>query len=139
MTEIWQDIEQLLGGGTLTIWIVVGSLVMLYVAWKAAKFAVRIFAAIIAIGLLLSIAPWSSEGLQIAETECISEIVNAQLTTWENIATKRITVDDVSPTIRCTVGLGVDGSATVRLRTFYDIPFQTIHIVDGNITRSVDL
>jgi hypothetical protein len=139
VTEIWNDIEQLLGGGTLTIWIIVGALVMLYVAWKAAKFAIRIFAAIIAIGLLLSTAPWSSEGLQIAETACISEIVNAQLTTWENIATKRITIDEVSPTINCNVSLGVDGSATVRLRTFYDIPFQTIEIVNGNITRSVDL
>lgn len=139
MTEIWQDIENLLGGGTLTIWTIVAALVVLYVAWKAAKFAVRIFAAIVAIALLLSTAPWSTEGIQSGEAPCIAEVVNAQLTTWENIATKRITVDEMNPTTDCLVGGRIDGSATVRLRTFFDIPFQTIEIVNGNITRSVDL
>jgi membrane protein implicated in regulation of membrane protease activity len=140
MTDVFREIQEFLGGGTLTIWIIVGALVFTYVAFKAAKFAVRIFAIIIALALLVSIAPWSDEGEDSDRATCLVEYVTSRLTTWEAIAAKRLTVEDVDATATCQLPQGISrGEASVKLRTFYDIPFQTIRVTPDGLDRSFEL
>lgn len=140
MTDVFRDIQQFLGGGTLTIWTIVLSGVFVAIAFKAAKFAARIFAIIVALALLVSIAPWSSEGEESDRATCLVQYVTARLTTWEAVAAKRLTVDDIDAPARCLLPGGITGGeASVRLRTFYDIPFQTIRVTEEGLDRSWEL
>lgn len=140
MLDVLREIQDFLGGGTLTVWIVVLALIFTYIAFKAAKFAMRIFAIVIALALLISIAPWSTEGESGQRADCLVDYVTARLTAWEAIAAKRLTVEDADPTASCQLPQGIsNGEASVKLRTFYDIPFQTIRVTPEGLDRSFEL
>ncbi|MDX1511722.1 MAG: hypothetical protein R3249_10260 [Nitriliruptorales bacterium] len=139
MLDILREIQAWLGGGTLTVWTIVGAGLFTYIAFKAAKFAMRIAAIIVALALLISIAPWSTEGEDSERADCIVDLVTTNLTTLESIATKRMTLDEADALTTCIWGQGVrGGAAQVRLRTFYDIPFQTITVTEDGISRSIE-
>lgn len=131
-------LEQLLGGGNLTVWIVVAGVVLLWLAFKAVSMVLRLAAVAVAGTLFVSTAPWAGSAVDAPAAACASEAVRTAATGWQRYVTKRVTVDEVSDDASCTDdgrALGA-GSAVVTLRTFFDLPFQTWDVDrDGAIAR----
>jgi hypothetical protein len=140
-TELIDRARDLLGGGTLTVWLVVGGLVALFLAYKAVKLVVRLVAFAVAAVLLLGTAPWSGEPVTGATADCAAAVVAEGAGGWQTQLTKRVTVEELSPDASCNdrgVGLA-RGSATVKLRTFWDVPFQTWEVTPDGAEARIDL
>lgn len=130
-----------LGGGTLTIWIVLAGLVALYLAYKAVKLVVKLVALSVAGVLFLGTAPWAGEPVTGATADCAAAVVERGATGWQTNLTKRITVEELDPAASCdSSGVGLaQGSALVRLRTWWDVPFQTWDVTPDGATARLEV
>lgn len=132
--DLLDPLKDLFGGGTLTPILIVGGLVALYVAYKLVKFVSRMIALGVAAVLFLGTAPFASAEVDGPAAACAMRAVEEALGSWQAVTTKRITVEEVSSDAACTTdeqGL-TTGTATVKLRTFYDVPTQTWSVTPGS-------
>lgn len=139
--ELLDRVREGLGGGNLTIYLVVGGLVAVYLAYRAAKFAVKLVALGTAAVLFLGTAPWAGEPITGAAAECAAAIVEREAAGWQQHLTKRITVAELSGDAACAdadVGLSA-GTATVKLRSFWDVPFQTWEVTPDGATPRTEM
>lgn len=132
-------LTNLTGGGNLTIYLAIGGLIALLIAWKAVKMAMRVGALAVAGALFLGAAPWSGAAIDTPEAvvDCVVAEVEEAASGWQVHLTKRLTVEELSPDAACSGDQGLShGSAVVRLRSFYDVPFETWDVSPvGAVTR----
>jgi hypothetical protein len=127
VAEMLQPVQEALGGGTLSLWLVVGGLVVLWLAVRAVKMVARLALGGIAVALMMGTVPWGGTAVEGAPADCAAAEVTAATTGWQATLTKRVTAEDVSPDATCrddASGLA-SGTAVVRSRSFYDLPFET--------------
>lgn len=125
--DLFQPINDLFGGGSLTPILVVGGLVALYLAFKLVKLVMKFVALAVAAVLFLGTAPLASNEVSGPAAACAQAGVEHALGTWQSLSTKQITVEALSDDAACAeggVGLAT-GTAELKLRTFYDLPTQT--------------
>lgn len=141
MDALLDPVKDALGGGTLTVWLIGGGVVLLWLATKMVKFAVKMTVFAIGGALLLSAAPWASEGIDTPAGDCARQAVEAAMNTVEDLVAKRVTVDDASADAACNAdGDGLRaGTAKARLRTVYDIPFQEFTVDAEGATPRLDI
>lgn len=127
MEAVLDPIRDALGGGQLSLWMIVAGVLAVWVAVKAVKFVVRLAMVALAAALFMGTVPWSGSAVQGAPADCAATAVADAAGGWPSSLTKRVTTEEVSDDATCRPdGSGLaSGSATVRLRTFYDVPFQT--------------
>ena len=139
--ELLDRAQEALGGGTLSVWLIAAGLLALFLAYKAVKFAMKLVALATAAVLFLGTAPWAGEPVTGATAECAGAAVEQAASGWQTNLTKRITVEALSPDAACAdsgVGLA-SGSAEAKLRSFWDVPFQTWDITPDTVEPRVDL
>lgn len=127
LSSLFEPLREFLGGGTLTVWLVVGAAVAMWLALKAARMAVRVVLGGLAMALFVGTGPWAGGSVQGAAADCAAAAVAAAAGGWQTTLTKRVTTETVSPDATCRedgTGLAA-GTAVVRLRSFYDVPLQT--------------
>lgn len=127
MDGLLETIGDAFGGGSLSPVLLIGSAIALFLAYKAVKMVVKIVALGVGAFLLASTAPWSGAApVEGAAADCAQEAVSQALSEWQLTITKRITVEQLSADAACAGEAGLaSGTATVKLRSFYDLPFQT--------------
>lgn len=127
MEAVLDPIRDALGGGQLSLWMIVAGVLAVWVAVKAVKFVVRLAMVALAAALFMGTVPWAGSAVQGAPADCAAAAVADAAGGWPSNLTKRVTTEEVSDDATCQPdGTGLaSGSATVRLRTFYDVPFQT--------------
>ena len=138
METLLPSIPDALGGGTLSVWLIVGGLVLVWLALKAVKFVVRLALGGLAVALVMGTVPWAGSAVEGAPADCAAAAVVDATTGWQSNLTKRVTAEEVSDDARCREdGTGLaSGSAVVRSRSFYDLPFQTWDVTaDGAVSR----
>lgn len=132
-------ITDLTGGGNLTIYLVIGGLIAMWVAFKAVKLVMKVVALSVAGALWLGTAPWNGAAIDTPPqvVDCVTAAVADAASGWQANVTKRITIEELSADAACAGDNGLaSGSAVVRLRTFYDIPFETWDVSPaGAVTR----
>lgn len=135
--EILDGLRDALGGGTLSLWMLGGGAVALWLAWKAVVTTVRLALLAGAAFLLLGVVPWSGSPVEGEVADCAAAAVSEANSGVQAFITKRVTVAELSPEAACAGGEGlVSGTATVRTRTFADIPFRTWTVTaDGAMPR----
>ncbi len=139
--EVLDRVQEALGGGNLTLWLVGAGLVALYLAYRAVKLAVKLVALATAAVLFLGTAPWAGEPVTGPTADCAAAIVARDASGWQTNLTKRITVESLSGDASCAddgVGLAT-GTGVVKLRSFWDVPFQTWDVTTSGATSQVDL
>ncbi|MBW3661737.1 MAG: hypothetical protein KY469_01455 [Actinobacteria bacterium] len=128
MESLLERVGDVFGGGSLTPILIVAGVIALFIAYKAVKLVMRLIALGIGAAFLLGTAPWSgAPPVEGAEAACAEAAVAEALSSWQLTITKRTTVSELSGDAACEgdrSGLA-SGTATVKLRTFFDIPFQT--------------
>lgn len=127
MDELLTRVSEMFGGGLLGPLMIIAGLLGLLLAWKAAKFVVRMAALAATAILLLGAVPWAGQDVAGPAATCATEAVQVELDAIRETITKRITVEEISPDATCTPttqGLAT-GTATVRLRTVFDLPYAT--------------
>lgn len=139
--EFFDGIRDLLGGGNLSLWLVVGGLIAVWLAIKAVKMVVRLALLAIGAALWLGTVPWAGAAIEGPAADCAVAAVAEASTGWETNITKRITVENVSADATCDAdGVGLaTGAAVVRLRSFYDVPFQTWDVTPDVVEARSDL
>lgn len=140
--EFLDPIRDALGGGTLSLWMIIGALVLVWLAVKAVKFAVKIalFAGAAAV-FLGGTVPWAGADLQSTAADCARAAVEREADGWQSVITKRITVETVSEDAACNGtadGLSA-GAAVVKLRSFFDLPFQTWDVTPEGADARLDV
>lgn len=127
VVDLTGRVQDALGGGTLSLWLIVGGIVALFLAYKAVKLVAKLVALATAAVLFLGTAPWSGEPVTGDTAACVEAAVEQAASGWQTHLTKRITVASLSPDASCTPsGTGLQtGTGEAQLRTFWDIPFQT--------------
>lgn len=142
MESLLPSLPDALGGGTLSLWLLVGGLVVVWLAVKAVKMVFRLVLGGLAVALVMGTVPWAGTAVPGAPAACAEAEVTAATTGWQSTLTKRVTTEDVSADARCRedgVGLAA-GRATVRSRSFYDVPFQTWQVTpEGAVADPLDL
>jgi hypothetical protein len=139
--EIFDGIGDLLGGGNLSLWLIIGGVIAVWLAIKAVKTIVRLALLAVGAALWLGVAPWAGAAIEGPASECAIAAVAEAATGWESNITKRITVENISADAACDedgVGLSV-GGAVVRLRSSYDLPFQTWDVTPAVVEPRTDL
>lgn len=128
MQSLLESIGDVFGGGSLTPILIVAGVIALFIAYKAVKLVMKLIALGIGAAFLLGTAPWSGAPPASGPAAACAEAAVAEaLSSWQLTITKRTTVNELSGDAACEgdgSGLAA-GSATVKLRTFFDIPFQT--------------
>lgn len=138
---VLEPIQDALGGGTLSLWLLVGGAVVLWLAVRAVKMVVRLALGGIAVALVMGTVPWGGTAVEGAAADCAAAAVTEATTGWEATLTKRVTTEEVSDDAACRddgVGLAA-GSAVVRSRSFYDLPFQTWDVTPDGPDARLDL
>lgn len=135
-------VTDLTGGGNLTVWLVVGGVVALWIAYKAVKLVMKLVSLAVGATLLLGTAPWA--GTQVAAPEdvvaCVVRAVEEAASGWQTNLTKRVTVEELSADAACSGDTGLaNGTAVARLRTFYDVPFETWDVDPSGATTRLRL
>lgn len=140
MDGILDALRDELGGGTLSLWMMIAGVVALWLAIKAVSALLRLVALTVAVVLFLGVAPWAGEDVDSDPAACARALVEEQAEGWRTVVAKRVTVDEVSPDAACDEdGIGLSaGSAVVKLRTFFDVPFQTWDVDDQGATVRFD-
>lgn len=135
-----EQVGDVFGGGSLSPVLLIGAAIALFLAYKAVKLVVKVVALGVGAFLLASTAPWSgAPPVENAAADCAQEAVSQALTGWQLTITKRITVEELSSDAACAGEDGLaSGTATVKLRSFYDLPFQT-WTVDSGGARSTSI
>ena len=121
-------VKDLFGGGLLTPIMIGLGLLVLYLAIKAVGGFLKIMMLLGAAGLFVGVAPWSGPSpIEGAAASCAAAQATDDLDGFNAIATKRVTVKQLSDDARCNRRKTrlAEGRARVQLRTFYDIPFRT--------------
>lgn len=138
---ILDGVSDLLGGGTMTMWVVLAGLVALFLAYKAVKLVVKLIALATAAVLFAGTAPWATEPVSGDVAACAAAVVESGATGWQTTLTKRITVEELAPDATCaSSGVGLEqGSALVRLRTWWDVPFQTWDVTPDGATARLEV
>jgi len=137
-----EPIQNLLGGGTGALWMIGGGIVLGWLALKAAKMAMRIVLFSVGGAMLLGSAPWAgAAAVEGPVADCSVAAVIAAMQPWQQTVAKRVTVERITADAAC---LGDDalgaGAAEVKLRTMFDIPFQTWDVTaEGAAPRDLDL
>lgn len=141
MDFLLDPIKGALGGGTMSLWLIAGGFVVLWLATKMVKMAMRVVVLGIGAAMLLSTAPWTSDGIDSLTGDCALAAVQDAMTPVESVVTKRITIDEVSADAACNVeGDGLRaGTARARLRTLYDIPFQEYGVSPAGAVARMNL
>ncbi len=141
MQALLDPVQDALGGGTLSLWLIIGGVVVVWLAVKAVKMVVRLALGGIAIALLMGTVPWAGTPVEGAPADCAAAEVTATASGWQATLTKRVTTEEVSDDAACRkngVGLRA-GSAVVRSRSFYDLPFQTWDVTPDGAEPRLDL
>lgn len=141
MDAILEPIREALGGGQLTMWLILGGIVAGWLALKAVKAVIKLALGVVAATLVLGTAPWAGSAVPGAPADCAAAAVSAAASGWQTNLTKRVTTEELSTDATCAndgVGLSA-GSAVVRLRTFYDLPFQTWDVTPDGPEARFDL
>ncbi len=141
MDALLGPLKDLLGGGTATLWLVGGGLVAMWLAMKIVKMVTKIIVFGVGLALVLSAAPWASDGVDSRAADCARQAVEEAMTTVESLVAKRVTVKEVSADAACSAdekGLA-RGTATARLRTFYDLPIQEYFVDRDGATARFDV
>lgn len=127
MDALLDPVRDALGGGQLSLWMIVAGVVAVWLAVRAVKFAVRLAMVALAAALFMGTVPWAGGAAQGAPADCAATAVAETAGGWPSNLTKRVTTEEVSGDATCQDdGSGLaSGTAVVRLRSFYDIPFQT--------------
>ena len=127
MEAVLDPIRDALGGGQLSLWVIVAGIVVVWLAVRAVRFVVRLAMVALAAALFLGTVPWAGSAVEGAPADCAATAVAEAAGGWPSNLTKRVTTEQVSDDATCQQdGSGLEsGSAVVRLRTFYDVPFQT--------------
>ncbi len=141
MQAVLDAIQDALGGGTLSLWLILGGLLVVWLAVKAVKMVVRLALGGIAIALVMGTVPWAGTPVEGAPADCAAAEVTASASGWQATITKRVTTEEVSPDAQCRQdGVGLrTGTALVRSRTFYDLPFQTWEVTPEGAEARLDL
>lgn len=131
--DLLDPVKDFFGGGTLTPILIGGGLLALYLAYKVVTFTVKLVALAGAAILFAGTVPWASADLDTDAAHCAQRAVQDALDGWEAIATKRVTVEEVTGDATCAPGGDAleAGAATVKLRTFYDLPIRTWRVDPG--------
>lgn len=135
-------LTEITGGGNLTIYLVIGGVVFLWIAYKAVKFVMRLVALATGAGLLLATAPWTGAAIDTPPevVTCVVRAVEDAASGWQTNLTKRVTVEELSADAACAGDSGLSsGSAVARLRTFYDVPFETWDVGPSGATTRLRL
>lgn len=141
MDAVLEQIRDALGGGTLSLWLIIAGVVVVWLALKAVKMVVRLALGGIAVALFMGTVPWGGTPVQGAPAGCAAAEVAEAASGWQTTLTKRVTTEEVSSDARCQddgTGL-VAGSAVVRLRSVYDLPFQTWDVTPEGAESRLDL
>ena len=141
MQAVLDPIQDALGGGTLSLWLIIGGVLIVWLAIKAVKMVVRIALGGIAVALVMGTVPWAGTPVEGAPAACAEAEVTATASGWQATLTKRVTTEEVSADARCRQdGVGLrEGTAVVRSRSFYDLPFQTWDVTPEGATARLDL
>lgn len=135
-------IRDALGGGTLPVWAILAGLIITWIALKTLTSMVRLAVLGAAAALILGgTVPWAGDALGTDVADCVQAAVREAAEGWRTAITKRITVEQLSGDARCAdggVGLAA-GSGVARLRTFYDVPFQTYDVTPAGADARTDL
>lgn len=139
--EILDGIRDLLGGGNLSLWLIIAGVVAVWLAVKAVKTVVRLALLVVGAALWLGVVPWAGAAIEGQASDCAIAAVAEASTGWERNITKRITVENISADATCDAdGVGLArGAAVVRLRSFYDLPFQTWDVTPELVEPRTDL
>ena len=127
MEAVLDPIRDALGGGPLSLWVVLAGVVAVWLAVRAVRFVVRLALVSLAAALFMGTVPWAGGAVQGAAADCAATAVADAADGWPSNITKRVTTEEVSADATCrpdASGLA-SGRAVVRLRTFYDVPLQT--------------
>lgn len=132
---LFEWVRDALGGGTLSFWMLGLGIVALWLALKAVVTTVKLALLAGAAFLLLGVFPWAGEPVQGEAATCAAEAVADANSGVRAFLTKRITVEELSADAACTPDgqTLASGSATVRLRTWADVPFQTWTVSRGGV------
>ena len=86
-------------------------------------------------------APWAGAAIEGPAAECAAAEVSESASGWQANITKRVTVESLSTDATCqSDGQGLSaGTAVVKLRTFYDIPFQDWEVTSEGATSNYSL
>jgi len=139
--EIVEGIQEALGDGNLSLWLIIGGLLAVWLAVKAVKMVVRLALLAVGAALWMGMAPWAGAAIEGSAADCAIAAVAEASTGWETNLTKRITVENLSGDAACAgdaIGLS-QGAAVVRLRTFYDLPFQSWDVTPEAVGPRTDL
>ncbi len=141
VTDLFDPVRDALGGGNLTLWLVIGGVVVLWLAMKAVKMAMRLVLGSVALAMFLGTAPWAGAAIEGPAAECAANEVSESASGWQANITKRVTVESISSDAACQAdGQGLSaGTAVVKLRTFYDIPFQDWEVTPDGATSNYSL
>ncbi len=141
MDAVLGPVRDALGGGQLSLWLIIGGLVLLWLAVKAVKMVVRLALGAVAVALFMGTVPWAGTAVEGAPADCAAAAVAEAASGWQTNLTKRVTAEEVSEDAACQPdGVGLDaGSAVVRLRSFYDLPFQTWDVTPVGPEARLDL
>lgn len=141
VSNVFDSVRDALGGGNLTLWLILGGIVAIWLAIRAVKFGLKLALGAAGLALWLGTAPWAGQPVEGPVADCAAAEVATTASGWQTNLTKRITVEEVSADARCDgdgQGLAA-GSAVVKLRTFYDVPFQTWDLTPEGATSRMAL
>lgn len=138
MDSLLAPLRDALGGGTLSVWLVIAGVVAVWLALRAVRKLVRMVLGAAALGLFLGAAPLAGTAVPGAVADCAAAEVASATPTLLTQVTKRVTTETLSPDATCQpdgVGLAT-GSGTVRSRTVFDLPLQTWEVTpEGAVAR----
>lgn len=141
MDALLDPLRDGLGGGQLSLWLIVAGVILLWLALKAVKMVVRLALGGVAVALFMGTVPWAGTAVEGAPADCAAAAVAEATDGWQTNLTKRVTTEQVSTDAACQPdGIGLQaGSAVVRLRSFYDLPFQTWDVTPAGPDARLDL
>lgn len=136
--ELLDGIRDALGGGTLSLWMIALGLLAAWLAVRAVVSTVKLTLFAGAAVLLLGVVPWSGQPQVVGPVaDCAAAAVSDANSGAQAFLTKRVTVSELSADATCAGDAGLaTGTATVRVRTYADIPFRTWTVsADGATPR----
>ena len=134
--EIFNDIREAIPGGTISPVLIVIAIIFIVVAIKTVGMLLKLLLFTAGIAVALGVAPWAGNPVTGEVAACAADAVNDAAGGWQALAAQRVTVEELSLDAVCAPTLEglVAGSASVKLRTFFDIPIET-WTVDGDGAR----
>lgn len=135
--DLFAPVRELFGGGTLTLWLLVGGVLLLLIAVKVAKLFVKVFFIAVAFALFFGTFPWSGESVTGPVAVCALNTTAGEIAGFDQHLVKRITVKSVSDDANCNgdnSGLA-SGTAVVQFRSFFDVPIRSFDVTPQGATE----